>query len=514
MPNTKHYFTDGETVKSFDLTQYPDSSWEWLSGAPEDKTADELYGQVASVYRVANMTAAAIGNIPFVVYKGEQEVDKSDSWKNVVGFMPRPRELLRLWRLSLFMTNTAYGFKEGTKTRKNNVRYIMPSTITPKVNSTDGLIGFKRTLDNNTNINYSLEDNVIFWMWRLDHTTELLPSKNTEFKALMAAAGILFYSDHYIQTFFQRGGIKPAMLSVSGVPNKEEREKIETVWDKVMRGYNKYMGKAISAETMDIKVIGEGIDNLKDSALHDSKIEDIAMAAGMPLSLLLANSANYATAQIEYITWFRDSIMPHAYGMQEDMNDQLFKPAGYRFEFQPETANVGQEEERQRSSSYVNYVNGNMWPSKAAQMLGLELPPGIEYAELDKDYIELLTLKASLGASVNQEKVPVNKEPEDVALDQQEQMKTVLTIEQLRELELWQSIANGKMNKGKSLDFPFVAKVVPENIASEIRMHLPGCKSKEDLTHVFQMEHKDDDAIIQLAEALNNAIAAMGKEDE
>ena len=95
------------------------------------------------------------------------------------------------------------------------MRYIVPTTIKPITSKDAGLIGFKRVLGTEER-KYSLDENRIFYVWRLDHTTELLPSKNTEFQALMAAAGVLFYSDYYVQNFFQRGGIKPTMLMVVG----------------------------------------------------------------------------------------------------------------------------------------------------------------------------------------------------------------------------------------------------------------------------------------------------------
>ncbi|MDD3095908.1 MAG: hypothetical protein PHD63_06665, partial [Candidatus Marinimicrobia bacterium] len=228
MPENLHYFTDGKTLKGIDLPQYPDSAWNWITGAPEDTKDEELYARVAAVYRVANLSAEAIANVPFAVYKGETEYDTSDDWQNKVGFLPNIRELLRLWRLSLFMTNSAYGFMEGNRAVKN-LRYVVPSTITPQIDKWEGLTGFKRRIGTETT-EYSLKDNRIFWMWRLDHTTELLPSKNSEFKALMAAAGVLYYADYYVQNFFQRGGIRPALLQVAGVPTREEREKIETVW--------------------------------------------------------------------------------------------------------------------------------------------------------------------------------------------------------------------------------------------------------------------------------------------
>ena len=96
MPENLHYFTDGKTLKGIDLPQYPDSAWNWITGAPEDTSEEQLYSRVAAVYRVANLSAEAIANVPFAVYKGKTEFDTSDDWQNKVGFMQNPRELLAL----------------------------------------------------------------------------------------------------------------------------------------------------------------------------------------------------------------------------------------------------------------------------------------------------------------------------------------------------------------------------------------------------------------------------------
>jgi len=105
VPENLHYFTDGKTLKGIDLPQYPDSAWNWITCAPDDTKDEELYARVAAVYRVANLSAEAIANVPFAIYKGDQEFDTSDDWQNKVGFLPNIRELLRLWRLSLFSAN-------------------------------------------------------------------------------------------------------------------------------------------------------------------------------------------------------------------------------------------------------------------------------------------------------------------------------------------------------------------------------------------------------------------------
>jgi len=503
VPETKHYFTNGSTLKGIDLPQYPDSAWNWITGAPEDTSDEQLYSRVAAVYRVANLSADAIANVPFAVYEGKTEYDTSDKWQNKVGFLANPRELFRLWRLSLFMTNSAYGFMEGNRVQKN-LRYVKANSITPVVDKWQGLTGFKRQVGND-NIEYSLKDNRVFWMYRLDHTTELLPSKNSEFRALMAAAGVLYYADYYVQNFFQRGGIKPALLSVTGVPTKEEREKIESVWDKIVHGWSKYLGKVISANEMDVKVIGEGIDNLTSGNLHDEKLADVAMAAGMPLSIILANSANYATAQTEYLVWFRDSVIPWASFMQDELNDKLFNPLGLRFEFRPEMSDKGQEEEAKRAGAYRAYVASGMKPSIAAQVVGIDLPTDIKYADLDDVFVP------QQAQPVNKEEIPI-EEAEEPEIEEQKTV-TLLTIDQLRELEHWQDLAFRKLKQGKSLAFPWVSKTLPEEVASAIRERLPECKTTAEIERAFQLDRKDnEDALKLLADALNRAVESVEAE--
>ncbi len=497
MPETKFFYTNGESLKNIDLPQYPDSAWNWITGEPEDMKDEELYSRVAAVYRVANLSAEAIANVPFAIMKGENEFDTSDDWQNKVGFLPNPRELLRLWRLSLFMTNSAYGFMEGNRVQKR-MRYVVPNTITPVTDKWEGVKGFKRRLGNEI-IEYSVKDNRIFWMWRLDHTTELLPSKNSEFRALMAAAGVLFYADYYVQNFFQRGGIKPALLQVAGVPTRDEREKIESVWDKIMHGWSKYLGKVISANEMDVKVIGDGIDNLTGSQLHNEKLADVAMAAGMPLSIILANSANYATAQTEYMVWFRDSVIPWASYIQDELNDKLFDPLGLRFEFRPEMSEKGQEEEAQRAGAYRAYVAAGMKPSIAAQVVGIDLPADVEYEDLDDAFV----------LPKGEEVISTEAQVDEAEADMAKSAPTLLTIDQLRELEHWQDLAFRKFKQGKSLSFPWVCKTIPEEVASVIRERLPLCKSQADIERAFDLGTRDENALKILAEALNRAVESV-----
>ena len=516
MPKDLYLYTDGKSLKSIDLPQYPDSAWNFITEPPEDYDED-LYSSVAAVFRAVNLSADTLAGVPFaIVGKSGEDYDTSEDYKNKVGFMENPSELFRLWRMSLFMTNSAYGFMEGNKVKKN-LRYIVPQTMTPIVNKVDGLTGFKRQLGTET-VKYSLDDNRIVWMFRRDHTTELLPAKHTEFKALMSAAGIINYADYYISQFFQRGGIKPTVLSVKGVPNREEREKIEGIWDKLVHGWTKYLGKVFNADAMDFHTIGEGIENLKDSAMHTEKLGDIAMAAGMPLSLLLANSANYATAKIEYVSWFRNSIIPWCSFMADALNDVLFDPMGLCLEFRPEMAELGQEEEVQRSIAYARYVQSGINPSVAAQIVGVDLPPNVSYDMLDKMKKESVELE-----NQRREQSLVDRQPgepgEESDPAQQYEEKAIESVrfspgfKQIQEINLWHDIARRKLKRGEGMGFDFTS-TLPDDIHTIIAAKIALAETQEQLEQAFDLtdapvqEYKTSE-IFQLVNALNNAVEVI-----
>jgi hypothetical protein len=487
--------TDG--VKSIDLPQFPNEAWTFY-GERDDEGKEDFYATVAAVFRATNLTASATANIPFaLVDKSGKDYDVSTEWENKILFMPKPKELIRLWRLSLIMTNEAYGFMENKKDIGKNLRYIVPTTITPITDNEKGLIGFKRTIGTGSK-DYPLgKNNPIFWMWRMDHTTELLPAKATEFQAMCAAAGILYYSDHFIEAFFKRGGIRPTMLVLKGMTTKEKVKDIEHSWTQIISGKFRELGKVFQGVEatggLEAQTIGEGVDTLKDETLTKSKIEDVAMSIGMPLSLLLANSANYATALVEYKEWYENSLAPWCDFMAEEMTDKLFKPLGLRFEFRPEMTDPGQEDEVARASAYSTYVSSGIKPSVAAQVIGMELPDDIEYEDLDEmqeekrqQAIELAKQSSSdNGKEKPNEQVQGQGQKEKVS-------KFIPNLDQLHELETWRKFAFRKFKKGESLDFPFEVKKLPDDIAENIRCGLELADSEDAIKRAFELKYRSD----------------------
>lgn len=486
------------SIKSVNLPLNYEDAWDFYDAGRDGDY--EFYEKVSAVYRAINLTADSTAKIPFAIVKNGKDFDTSKEWQNKVGFLPRPKEFIRLARMSLSCFNAAYSFMER-KSGVSTLRYIKPVTIKPRVDD-EGLIGYTRTV-NTKQKDYPV-DGPIYKVWRLDHTTELLPSKATELSAMMNAAGILFYSDKFIGEFYKRGGIKPTMLIMKGNFSDDTKSKIERLWTAIMRGHYKELGKVFQGVEanggLEAKPIGDGVDNLKDDRLTRAKISDIAMAIGMPLSLLLANSANYATAQTEMKGWYDNSLVPWAEFMAEEWTESIFKPLGLRFEFRPEQTDQGTEEEVQRAGAWSTYVGGGMKPSIAAQVVGIELPQGVEYSSLDP---------------VDEPAPDPVSSSDTEPLPEEKPAKFIPNIDQLHEMDLWRKFAFRKMKRGESMDFPFTEKFIPSGIASAIRFRLSSAEDEEQIKKSFDLdgidlsqadETKSYLAIMELAEAINNSV--------
>jgi len=195
----------------------------------------------------------------------------------------------------------------------------------------------------------------------------------------------MFNSDVFASQFFARGAIKATLLTVDGNPNQTELKKLETWWRRFFSGVSGAWETAAIRAGIQAIPVGEGLDSLSSETLTNSKREDIATAMGVPHSLVLSNAANYATAKTDEQGFYSRCVIPDALLIQRQLNRQIFEPMGLRFKFDPQELPCFQADENERAVALKSYVDAGMKLSIAAEMLGLYLPAGVEYADLDPD---------------------------------------------------------------------------------------------------------------------------------
>jgi len=412
---------DGKNYKNIDpWTNEDPTAWTWLSGNAQDNDKD-LYGIVPFIYRVINLTANAVASMPFALVDANgEDFDVTSEWENKAGIIPNPTAFMRLCSLSLSLFGSSYWLKERNRVKVRELSYLVPTTITPTITASDGLTGFKRSTGQFLK-DFMPED--IIHIWEPDARVEVGPPLAWRFKAMLYAGGLLHWEDVFVTEFLARGGIKPTMLMVKGIPNPADRERVENYWDKFIKGWFKISGKVFNAEAMEPKTVGDGIEGLQNSTLTPEKREDICVAAGIPLSVVMSNAANFATSQNDRRQFYENVILPDCELICSTLNDQLWgnlNPPIY-MEPRPETLDAFQEDESSRAGAFKTYVDGGMRPEIAAQVVGVELPPGVEeYEDMfeEEEEPEPVSEVAPLAAPQPEELPEEGDQPQGKATDE------------------------------------------------------------------------------------------------
>lgn len=519
--------TDGQKAISLTGTE----GWNYFTNAPKT-TQEEQYAMVAAAFRAYNLKANTVSSIPFVLYKGKEVYDISSKWENKVGFMPNPSELLRLDTLSLIATNSAYNLRTtdalGYKTR--GMYHAVAYSFSCFTDPITGVLDYIERHIGTQIERYTPDDKRLVRIWKLDHTTEVLPSRNTEAQAIMSAAGQVYYADMWISHFYARGGIPPTLIAMKGMMSPEKKAEEEMTWTEWLRQlgpkFTNRIARIFNADAMDVKQLGSSITDLKNNEIYKQALENISLGIGIPISRLLSNSANYATAQQDDAGWYRDDIIPFCNFLAYEYNRQVFEPMGLRMEFTPEVLDPEQEDETQRAQAFSTYGDTFTKYPTYGLWRGMALTLGLEISdELDKAAQEYYADKEKQAEQVQEQTQPnaqtpvetpqedaEDTAPEDTEEDDTEDMpaKWIPTIEQLSEIKTWQTFALRKFKKGQPLDFPFEVRTLPADFADSVKVALLSATAEEAIKAAFTLsgyvaENKTDPIsdIKALAESIN-----------
>jgi len=425
MPEYKHYMIDGQ--KAVNMNNLPEEAWQIISGGyGEESDLESFRKSVPWLFRGVQKRANAVAGMPFVILDGEREIDTSGTYANALGWWKDPHTTLWLIEACLTVHGRAYFHKERNLLAMLGLKYLLPTSVVPKITKTAGLTYFERKVGAKS---IRLETEEMLYFWGLDETVEIGPPRSSPAHAAVAAAGVLFNIDEFARLFFERGAIKAAILSVPKNTAPEERARLKKWYQRVITGIkNAFATEVVNADDVKPVVVGEGIKELSNVELTKEKREDIATALDIPQTLLFDQSANFATAR-QSDKRFADSMVIEVKFIERVLNDQLFAPFGFRIEFRPETKQIFQEEEVNRSAALVNLERAGIPPWLGSKILGFDLPSDIDWEALEQAIVEYQEHKSSLrpafGGSDNGDNGPLavntnEPDPTKAMLDQWE----------------------------------------------------------------------------------------------
>lgn len=260
----------------------------------------------------------------------------------------------------------------------SGLRHMVASSITPTIGE-DGVQGFIRSINGRREM---LQTEQVLYFWYPDDSVEIGEPHDWPALAALCAAGVLYSVSNFAGSFFDKGAIKVTLLTTKGNVVEAERSRLKAWWDRI-RG-KAWAAEIVNADAVEPVIIGEGLESLSNTELTKEQREDVATALGVPHSMLFSNAATYATSVQDKQNFYEDTIIPEANFIAGAFNEQLLEPLGYRIMFDPQELAIFQEDEEQRSTSFMHYVTAGLRPSIAGEMLGLALPDGVDYSALDK----------------------------------------------------------------------------------------------------------------------------------
>lgn len=495
---TNYFLTDGKKTVPFE-----GGTWDFIemveSGAVKDNA---LYARVAAVFQVVNKTARATANVPFAlvdVASGE-DYDISWAWENKVKFLPRPKDLIRRVEMSIIMKNMGYlRMGKNMLGQPKRLNFVIPDSIKINTDSHGDLLNLQRNVNGQTVTTYAPDDFDLLRFWWLDEKTELIPTGDTEFRAAMNAAEILYYADFFTANFYKRGGIKPTLIAMKGMVSKDKAETEEKSWTKFLRGLGRQaatnVARVFNADTMDVKAFGDGLGDLKETPVYKQALENVSMALGMPFSIMISNASNFATAEVEDRQWHDDSIFPRVEFLCDIFNDQLFSDMGLRMEPRPENIDDGKDE-AQRVQAFTGFGAGFTAYPDEATFLGAAANFGFE---LDDDMIMAVTAyygdkkkREELAAQQTQPKPVDTAAPTDAPPSTPEPTPAKTwtpTLDELNELRVWRDVALRRLKKGEGLDFDYQPHYsgLPEMVESDIKVRLLNCTNESEIKSCFDV---------------------------
>lgn len=316
-------------------------------------SVSKAYNEVGFFRRAVDIRRNGVSNMPFALLQNGNEVVNEQAIGDTS--LPLPIDVFDLiptWATDLDLYGAAYGIlltDEFGLTGEGWVR-LHPSRVTPVY---DGLgVVTNWQINTFTQTRTVLFEKLLF-IWQPNQTSDRGHGEPIA-RAALTASSILSFAGTFQSMFFEKGALNPTIVSIENFAKQSPTEQ-----NKVRAYFNNLFGglrKSHSIQTVDGKTTVNSLQQpLKDMALSElskEQKETIAATLGVPLSLIMSNAANYATATQDDFNFYDKAIVPLVtYTIADQLNRKLFNPLGYSLSYQQSRLDAYQAIELQKSST-------------------------------------------------------------------------------------------------------------------------------------------------------------------
>jgi len=441
----------------------------WYSVA---KKAGELYGtidayeKVPMLYRAINLRSDALGTVPFVLERNDVNVDYP--------FATPMDSLIQQTERALLLTGTAFWLRLYRGRVLYGFQFLNPKSVQveykPELQTSDNVM---------TGIRFSQNINgKIYGPWTIDEIVYWRePSIRDDVYGGIAPAGVAlqsaqlaYYLERFTSAFFEHGAQPAVIMSLDKSITPPEYERLKSDWRSRVENVSNAFKTFFFRGDVKTQILTFPLKDMELVPLQERVTTNITTTFGVPRTMLEASAANYATADSDRQSFWRETIVPRLAFYQRVLNQQVFAPLKYKMHFTPETLDVFQTDEAQRAGSLLQLVQAGIPLGSAMKILG--------YDNIDE---AIGVPPTTTGPDVTGINVDTGAEIVDESLTD---VKAV-QASRLADLEAYERKVVKRYKQKGNAAATFESDTLPRYMTDFIYAELKGVKKKSDIGHVF-----------------------------
>ena len=446
---------------------------DYIDSAPSK--AESLFSSVPLIYRAVRLRCNSLAQVPVYVYESGSE--------KLLDEYPFEDSLpLSDW---LWLQEAAILLKGGSCTliqrnaysRTKGLRWLNPFTIEIDVRS--GRPRFSQRVNGQrypTQKEFWTEAEIIF-------LREFSPIDDLGFgvsacEVATKNAKMMDYITRFASNFFEYGAMPITVASIPGNPQPAERERFETKLKSMISGVKNAFRVLATTGEVKWQTLTPELDTLALEQLDIHAVNNIAWAFDIPKTLLSSDSANFATAGVEYRNFVAHTISARTKFYESKIN-RFLKDFGCRIEFAIEELSEMQMDEANRAASVKALVDSGVPLEAALDILGYDLSDEAEkkVKEAEKKKEE----RANKPVPTNGAVVPINGQG-----TRTDGMRESVPPMKALDLRRWEVKALNALSNGKSPAVQFVSNVIENEEMATISARLLVAQTEAEVKGVFQ----------------------------
>jgi HK97 family phage portal protein len=441
----------------------------WYSIA---KKAGELYGtidayeKVPMLYRAVNLRSDALGTVPYKIMRNGAETDYP--------FVTALEPLIQQTERSLLLTGHAIWLKLYKGRILYGFQFLNPQTITVEfvpekasaLNPLSGLV-FTQQINSITYGPWTMDDVIYF---REPSLSQDIGRGTPAAGVALQSAQLAYYLERFTSAFFEHGAQPALVMSLDKSVTPPEFERMRSDWraraENVANAFRTFWMRG----EIKTQIITFPLKDMELIQLQERAVTNITTTFGVPRTMLEASAANYATADSDRQSFWRETIVPRLSYYERILNEQIFGPLEYSLEYHPDELDVFQTDEAARAGSLLQLTQAGVPLASAMNLLGYK------------------NVEEALGMATPEElpdTTGINEETGEAVTDPDLADMQDTAEKRIRDLELYHKKALHRLREGKSPAVKFTSDHLPRYMTDFLEMELRKAKKKIAVDEIF-----------------------------